>query len=118
MTELPNGLELLKNLKELHIQSNRLQLMSPNLSNSISKNYFHKQFLNKDIFLIVKLDIFNTKAIFKLDNNPWIQQIIDSSKIGLNHLSDFLSSEEYQSYYISLKIFIKRFVLFNFVNFE
>ena len=33
LIDLPNGIELLKNLKELHIQSNRLQFLSPNISN-------------------------------------------------------------------------------------
>ena len=37
----------------------------------------------------------NLKTIFKGDNNPWIPDILDAFKMGLNHLQEFLQSEEY-----------------------
>lgn len=44
---------------------------------------------------LARLDLFNPKAIFKAENNPWILGIQDSLKIGLNHLQEYLVSEAY-----------------------
>ncbi len=48
------------------------------------------------VFLfLAKLEIFNAKAILKLDNNPWISQISESFKINLVQLGEYLSSDFY-----------------------
>lgn len=57
------------------MQSNRLQLIPPSLA---------------------KTDLFGSKSVLKLDNNPWIVSLAEALKINLNHLADFLSSEAYK----------------------
>ena len=75
LIELPDEIGMLKNLKELHIQANRLQLMPLSMS---------------------KLDIYNIKCILKTENNFWVTPLAEATKIGLNHLADYLTSEAYE----------------------
>ena len=75
LLELPDSIGNLKPLKELHIQSNRLQLMPLGIS---------------------KLDIFNSKSILKTDNNLWLPPLAEAIKIGLNNLLNYLTCEAYE----------------------
>ena len=77
MIELPDEIGNLKNLKELHIQSNRLQFLPLTMS---------------------KLDIYNAKSILKTENNFWVASLGEATKIGLNHLADYLTSDAYEMY--------------------
>ena len=75
LIQLPEEIGCLKNLKELHLQSNRLQILPKS---------------------IVKLDLFSPKSIIKLDNNSWIEGISNALEIGLSHLLDYLNSDNYE----------------------
>ena len=81
--ELPTNIDNLKNLKELHIQGNRIQLLPVSIS---------------------KLEILGSKAIFKGDSNPWVTSLMEAMKLGLNHLQDYLTSEEYEKYYMKKSV--------------
>ena len=96
LKELPNEIEKLKSLKELHIQSNHLQALPPCMG-TIFKYKIFKCFNTKIIFLCeANLDLFSDKSIIRLENNPWIPQIQEAVSINIYRLQTILSSDEYK----------------------
>lgn len=43
------------------------------------------------------MDLFSTKTVFKLDNNPWLEPIAEAYKVGITHLGDYLQSDSYDT---------------------
>lgn len=43
------------------------------------------------------MDLYGAKTVFKLENNPWLEPIIDAYKVGISHLGDYLQSDSYEA---------------------
>ncbi|CAF0954975.1 unnamed protein product, partial [Didymodactylos carnosus] len=71
LSHIPYQIGRLKNLKELHIQHNKLQILPPDL------------------------DLLGQKHIFRYDPNPFVPEINAQLKLGLTHLFDYLKSDDY-----------------------
>ena len=68
----------LSNLRELHLQGNRLTVLPPQLG---------------------QLDFLSSRAILKLDNNPWVPPIEDQLILGVSHVIEYIRTETYKYLY-------------------
>ena len=59
----------LAGLRELHLQGNRLTVLPPSLGS---------------------LDFLSSRAILKLDNNPWVPPIEDQLMLGVSHVIEYI----------------------------
>jgi Leucine-rich repeat (LRR) protein len=59
----------LSGLRELHLQGNRLTVLPPSLGS---------------------LDFLSSRAILKLDNNPWVPPIEDQLMLGVSHVIEYI----------------------------
>ena len=75
LLELPRELGELTRLRELHIQNNRLSLLPPELS---------------------KCDLSNSKAVVKMEENPWKEAIMEQYLLGINHVLEYLKTDAYR----------------------
>lgn len=75
LVDLPPELGELQRLRELHIQGNRLTLLPPAIGN---------------------LDLAGTKAIFRMEGNPWVTPIEDQHRLGISHVLDYIRTETYR----------------------
>jgi len=75
LISLPKEIGELTQLKELHIQGNRLTVLPPELGN---------------------LDLTGQKQVFKAENNPWVTPIADQFQLGVSHVFEYIRSETYK----------------------
>jgi len=75
LLELPREIGELVRLRELHIQNNRLTVIPPEIAN---------------------LELYSNKSVFKMEENPWVQPIIEQYLLGLNHVLELLKTETYR----------------------
>jgi len=75
LIELPPEIGELQRLRELLIQGNRLTLLPPALGN---------------------LDLAGSKAVMRMENNPWVNPIMDQLQLGVSHVLDYIRSETYR----------------------
>ena len=68
----------MSNLRELHLQGNRLTVLPPQLG---------------------QLDFLSSRAILKLDNNPWVPPIEDQLILGVSHVIEYIRTETYKYLY-------------------
>ncbi|NXA71863.1 RSU1 protein, partial [Thryothorus ludovicianus] len=78
LISLPKEIGELTQLKELHIQGNRLTVLPPELGN---------------------LDLTGQKQVFKAENNPWVTPIADQFQLGVSHVFEYIRSETYKYLY-------------------
>uniref|UniRef100_A0A3Q3DXD6 Ras suppressor protein 1 n=1 Tax=Hippocampus comes TaxID=109280 RepID=A0A3Q3DXD6_HIPCM len=76
LISLPKDIGELVQLKELHIQGNRLTVLPPELN----------------------LDLTGPKQVFKAENNPWVTPISDQFQLGVSHVFEYVRSETYKLY--------------------
>ncbi|MBN3284035.1 RSU1 protein, partial [Polyodon spathula] len=75
LISMPKEIGDLSQLKELHIQGNRLTVLPPELGN---------------------LDLTGPKQVFKAENNPWVTPIADQFQLGVSHVFEYVRSETYK----------------------
>ncbi len=75
LVELPQDIGRLHNLRELHLQGNRLTVLPPQLGD---------------------LDFLSSRAVLKLDNNPWVPPIEDQLVLGVSHVVEYIRTETYK----------------------
>ncbi|XDV47776.1 hypothetical protein PO909_017335 [Leuciscus waleckii] len=75
LISLPKEIGDLAQLKELHIQGNRLTVLPPELGN---------------------LDLTGPKQVFKAENNSWVIPIADQFQLGISHVFEYIRSETYK----------------------
>ncbi|CRK88857.1 CLUMA_CG002604, isoform A [Clunio marinus] len=78
LLELPREIGELTRLRELHIQNNRLTVIPPEIAN---------------------LDLYNTKSVFKMEENPWVQPIVEQYLLGISHVLEYIKTEAYRILY-------------------
>ncbi|QQP52390.1 Ras suppressor protein 1, partial [Caligus rogercresseyi] len=78
LVELPEKIISLVNLRELHLQGNRLSVLPPTLGS---------------------LDFLSSRAVLKLDNNPWVQPIEETLALGVSHVIEYIRTETYKYLY-------------------
>lgn len=75
LADIPQEIGELSNLRELHLQGNRLQVLPPQIGN---------------------MDFLSSRAILKLDNNPWVPPIEDQLVLGVSHVIEYVRSDTYR----------------------
>ena len=75
MIEVPEEIAALTNLRELHLQGNRLTVLPPQLG---------------------QLDFLSSRRILKLENNPWVPPIEDQLIMGVSHVIEYIRTETYK----------------------
>ena len=75
LVEVPAEVGELHNLRELHLQGNRLTVIPPSIG---------------------QLDFLSSRAILKLDNNPWVPPIEDQLVLGVSHVIEYIRTETYK----------------------
>ena len=78
MIEVPEEIAALTNLRELHLQGNRLTVLPPQLG---------------------QLDFLSSRRILKLENNPWVPPIEDQLIMGVSHVIEYIRTETYKYLY-------------------
>lgn len=76
---LPKELEALKQLRELNVQGNQLTALPPEIGNLA--------------------ELAGSRALVRLENNPWLQAIQEQLAVGVPGVFDLLRSAQYQSLY-------------------
>merc|ERR1711972_177560 len=74
----PQEIGELSNLRELHLQGNRLTVLRPQLG---------------------QLDFLSSRRILKLENNPWVPPIEDQLIMGVSHVIEYIRTETYKYLY-------------------
>lgn len=104
LISLPKEIGDLAQLKELHIQGNRLTVLPPELGTV----HTHTGVLAGISFEIVShtentvcvcagnLDLTGPKQVFKAENNPWVTPIADQFQLGVSHVFEYVRSETYK----------------------
>lgn len=73
--ELPREIGELTRLRELHIQNNRLTVIPPEIAN---------------------LELYSNKSVFKMEENPWVQPIVEQYLLGISHVLEYIKTEAYR----------------------
>ncbi|CAB4054502.1 Ras suppressor protein 1 [Lepeophtheirus salmonis] len=79
---LPGNFFIMNSLRALYLSDNDFEYMPPELGK-----------------LVPFLDFLSSRAIIKLDNNPWVQPIEESLQLGISHVVEYLRSETYRYLY-------------------
>lgn len=75
LLDIPREIGELQRLRELHIQSNRLTVIPPEVGT---------------------LDLSSNKSVLKMEENPWVQPIAEQYLIGISHVLDYIKTEAYR----------------------
>lgn len=75
LLELPREIGELTRLRELHIQNNRLTVIPPEIAN---------------------LELYSNKSVFKMEENPWVQPIVEQYMLGISHVLEYIKTEAYR----------------------
>jgi hypothetical protein len=75
LLELPREIGELTRLRELHIQNNRLTVIPPEIAN---------------------LELASNKSVFKMEENPWVQPIMEQYLVGIGHVLEYIKTEAYR----------------------
>merc|ERR1711902_19247 len=78
LIEIPEEIGALSNIRELHLQGNRLTVLPPS---------------------VAQLDFQSSRKILKLDNNPWVPPIEDQLILGVSYVIEYIRPETYKYLY-------------------
>lgn len=90
LLDIPREIGELTRLRELHIQNNRLTVLPPEVG---------------------FLDLQSNKSVLKMEENEWVQPIMEQYLLGISHVLEYIKSEAYRMYEGTFLIFSKMFVM-------